>query len=467
MRLVLCLLCLRVLAAPPAKAPEWKSFEVETLEHFQALVRLDTTNPPGNEIRAVEYLKKVLEKDGIPVTIVGAEPSRPNLIARLKGSGAKKPLLLMGHTDTVSIDPKKWISHGPFSADKDGPHIYGRGTTDDKDSVAAYLMVMLTLKRLQVPLDRDVIFVAEAAEEAGAMTVGAKWLVDNHFDQISAEYCLAEGGSMRRDSGKMVANMIQTGEKIPRGVRIVARGPAGHGSRPTPNNAVVALAKAVAAAAAWTPPMKLNDTTRAYFERLAAISPPEQAKRYNEVVHPDKAAAVQAWFKANDPGHYSMITTSITPTIIKAGYQFNVIPSEAEAMLDIRALPDENMDEFFAGLKKEINNSQIEIVNRTAETRPDSPTTKIDNEMFQALETAQASQFPGIRVIPTMSTGATDMSIMRARGMQCYGLGGPVDTEDGALGFGAHSDQERILEQGLYDFTKYVWNVVNRVAARP
>ena len=137
-------------------------------------------------------------------------------------------------------------------------------------------------------------------------------------------------------------NQVQTAEKIPRGATLVAHGPAGHGSRPTPNNAVVALAQAVAAVAAWTPPMRLNDTTRAYFERLAAISSPEDAARYNSVVRSDKGPEIQAWFKANDPAHYSMVTTSISPTMIKAGYQFNVIPSEAEATLDIRALPDED-----------------------------------------------------------------------------------------------------------------------------
>ena len=129
--------------------PDWKAFTDEAMRHYQALVRMDTTNPPGNETRAVEYLKKVLEAEGIPFITAGAEPARLNLIARLKGSGSKKPVLLMGHTDTVSIDPKKWVKHGPFSADRDGGYVYGRGTNDDKDSVVAYLMVMLTLKRLR------------------------------------------------------------------------------------------------------------------------------------------------------------------------------------------------------------------------------------------------------------------------------------------------------------------------------
>ncbi|MBC7925539.1 MAG: M20 family metallopeptidase, partial [Bryobacteraceae bacterium] len=156
MRLAVVAVIACSLAGAANPEPEWKAFEEEALRHFQALVRIDTTNPPGNETRAVEYLKKALEAEGISVFVAGAEPARMNLIARLKGNGEKKPLLLMGHTDTVSIDPKKWIKHGPFSADREGGYIYGRGTSDDKKSVAAYLMVLLTLKRLKVPLSRDV-----------------------------------------------------------------------------------------------------------------------------------------------------------------------------------------------------------------------------------------------------------------------------------------------------------------------
>ncbi|MDZ4801254.1 MAG: M20/M25/M40 family metallo-hydrolase [Bryobacteraceae bacterium] len=453
-------------AAPPPAIAEAKAFEEEVLKHHAALVRLDTTNPPGNETRAVEYLKKVLDAEGIPSVIVGAQPARMNLIARLKGTGSKKPILLMGHTDTVSIDAKKWVNHGPFSADNDGTYIYGRGSTDDKDSVATYLTVLLTLKRQKVALDRDVIFFAEAAEEAGAGTVGAKWVLDNHGKEIEAEFCLAEGGGGRREKGKLLFTQIQTAEKMPRGATLIARGPAGHGSRPTPGNAVLALANAVTAAATWMPPMKLNDTTRAYFERLAAISPPGVAERYTNILRADKAGEVQAWFKANDPAHYSTVTTSITPTIIKAGYQFNVIPSEAEAMLDIRMLPDEDMDQFFEGLRKVIDNPNVEVVPRSTALRPRTPPTGLDTPMFKAIESTHRELFGGIRVIPTMGVGATDMSYMRETGMQCYGVGPAVDVEDTGLGYGAHSDQERVLVQGLRDFARFAWGIVTTVAAR-
>src|SRR6516225_8200601 len=152
--------------AASAQTRDWTAVNAETLKHFSAVVQMDTQDPPGNETQVVEYVKRVLEAEGIPVIISANEPSRANLIARLKGNGSKRPLLIMGHTDTVKVDPAKW-KFGPFSAARDGGYIYGRGTIDDKDNMTAGMMTMLLLKRLNVPLDRDVIFVAEAGEEAG------------------------------------------------------------------------------------------------------------------------------------------------------------------------------------------------------------------------------------------------------------------------------------------------------------
>src|SRR6187455_2892518 len=173
------------LLAQGPQQPDWAQLEAETMKHFQAIIRLDSTDPPGNEKPVVDYLKQVLEAEGIPVEIFALEPNRPNLVARLKGSGSKRPLLIVGHTDTVNVDPAKW-SHPPFSADREGGYIYGRGTVDDKDNVAVSLMTMLLLKRLNVPLDRDVIFLAEAGEE-GTTRIGIQFMVNEHFDAIDAE----------------------------------------------------------------------------------------------------------------------------------------------------------------------------------------------------------------------------------------------------------------------------------------
>ncbi|HEY1107047.1 MAG TPA: M20/M25/M40 family metallo-hydrolase, partial [Opitutaceae bacterium] len=208
----LCL-TLSLRAAEPATPANWSAVDEETMRHFQALVRMDTSDPPGNELPAVEYLKAVLEKDGIEAKIFALDPKRPNLVARLKGNGAKKPLLLMAHTDTVNVDPKKW-KHGPFSAHREDGYIYGRGTVDDKDNVTVALMTMLLLKRSKVVLDRDVIFLAEAGEE-GAVQYGIEYMVRDHLKEIEAEFCLAEGGSVVRTGGRVQYASVQTTEKIP------------------------------------------------------------------------------------------------------------------------------------------------------------------------------------------------------------------------------------------------------------
>src|SRR5688500_5390311 len=179
---------------------DWRAVETETMQHFQAILRLDTSDPPGIEKPVVDYLRQVLEREGIAVEVFALEPNRPNLVARLKGNGSKRPILIMGHTDVVNVDPAKWI-HPPFSATRADGYVYGRGAVDDKDNVVASLMLMLTLKRMNVPLDRDVIFLAESGEE-GSTRVGIQYMVNQHFPHIDAEYCLAEGGSVSRMGGK-------------------------------------------------------------------------------------------------------------------------------------------------------------------------------------------------------------------------------------------------------------------------
>jgi acetylornithine deacetylase/succinyl-diaminopimelate desuccinylase-like protein len=445
-----------------AQQVDWPRYEAEALRHFQALVRFDTSDPPGNEAPAVEYLKKVLEAEGIPVRIFATDPKRPNLVARIKGSGRKRPVLIMGHTDVVNVDPRKW-KFPPFSATLDGGYVYGRGTIDDKDNVTACLMVMLLLKRLNLPLDRDVIFLAEAGEE-GSVRYGIKYMVENHFAEIEAEYCLAEGGGVTRKDGKIRSAEIQTTEKIPYAVKLVAHGPAGHGSRPLRTNAIVHLSQAVAKVAAWQTPMRMNDTTRTYFERLATVSTPEEAARYNGVVDPQKTAAIQEYFAINEPGHYSMLRTSISPNMIQAGYRVNVIPSEAEATLDIRALPDENMPKFMEEIKRVVNDSAIDVVTAERDTRPGAPLSDLKNEAFAALEAAVRKHY-GVISIPTMSTGATDMAYLRAKKIQSYGIGPMTDVEDGPKGFGAHSDQERILVAELHRFVRFHWDAVVSLAA--
>jgi acetylornithine deacetylase/succinyl-diaminopimelate desuccinylase-like protein len=452
-------------SALAAQTLDWKAIDEETMRHFQALIRFDTSDPPGVEQPAADYLKAVLEKEGIPVQMFETAKGRPNVVARLKGTGKLKPVLIMGHTDVVNVDPVKW-THPPFGAVREGGYVYGRGTVDDKDNVVAALMTMLLLKRSNAVLDRDVIFLAESGEE-GNMRVGIGYMTGAHYNEIDAEYCLAEGwGGVRKD-GKLRYIGVSTTEKIPYRARLIARGPAGHGSRPLQTNAVLHLSQAVAKAATWRPPMRLNDTTRTYFERLANISTPEEAARFKALVDPAKTEAAQDWLAANDPTNYSMLRTSISPTILKAGYRMNVIPSEGEATLDIRLAPGENGPAFLEELRKVINDPQIEVVRAVSDSRPPAPPSRIDTPAFKIIEQVGREIYNGAPTLPVMMTGATDMAQLRSRGMQCYGIGPMTDSEDIPKGYGAHSDQERILEEALFKFVRYHYEIVQRLARTP
>ena len=445
-----------------AQTPVWPKINEETMRHFRALVQIDSTDPPGNETRVAEYVKRALEAEGIPAVLAAKEPARANLIARLKGNGTKKPLLIMGHSDTVRVDASKWTVP-PFSAARQEGYVYGRGTLDDKSDLVAALMTMLLLKRSKLPLDRDVILVSEAGEEA-ATGPGIEYLVNEHWNEIESEVCLAEGGGVRRINGQARYALVQTTEKQPRGARLVAKGPSGHGSRPLRTNAIVHLSRALEKIAMWDPPMRLNDTTRSYFEKLATLSSPEDAARYNGLFDPKKAPAVRGYLAEHNPSAYSMLHTSISPNIIQGGFQVNVIPSEAEATLDIRALPDEDISAFYQLMRNVINDPAVEIVPQDRNQRPGAAPSRIDSDAFRAIEAAYRTVY-GVATLPEMSTGATDMAFLRAKGIQCYGVGAMVDEEDAPKGFGAHSDQERIVEEAVYKHAQFFWEAVTSIAA--
>ncbi|MGQ0733394.1 MAG: M20/M25/M40 family metallo-hydrolase [Acidobacteriota bacterium] len=466
--LLLTVCATATLTAQAPQQPDWSKLEDETMRHFQTLLRFDTSDPPmtppGGEKPAAEYLEQVLDKEGIPAQLFTLEPNRPNVVARLKGNGSKRPLLLMAHTDVVNVDPKKW-THPPFSATREGGYVYSRGTVDDKDNVAAVLMVMLTLKRMNVPLDRDVIALFEAGEE-GTTRVGIQFMVNQHFKEIEAEYCYAEGGNVTRQGGMVKFASVQTLEKLPRAIQLSARGVAGHGSVPLQSNSIVRLSDAVAKVGKWVPPIRPNETTGAYFKRLATISSPEEAERYRNALSPDPALSGPAdeYFRANEPRHASMLRTSVSPNIFNAGYRVNVIPSDATATLDVRMLPDEDPDKFLEEVRKVVNDPSIDVSFGARDTRPGG-NTRLNTEAFAALEANVTKHYKTI-TLPTMSTGATDMAYLRARGIQCYGVGPATDIEDIPKGFGAHSDQERILESELHRFVRFHYDIVVDLAAR-
>jgi acetylornithine deacetylase/succinyl-diaminopimelate desuccinylase-like protein len=461
MRTSAFLLSLVFVGLASAQNIDWPKVNDELLRHYQALIRIDTTDPPGKESRAVDYIRKVFDAEGIPVIVAAKDPARANLIARLKGNGSKRPILLMGHTDTVQVDASKW-KFPPFSGTREDGYVYGRGALDNKWQVAAGMMTMVLLKRGGVALDRDVIFAAEAGEEA-ATEPGIEHLIAEHWKDIDAEACLAESGSVVRTNGRDRYALVQTGEKRPNGARMVARGPSGHGSRPMRTSAVLHLSQAIEKVALWDPPMRFNDTTRTYFEKLASVGTPEEAERYNGLFNPAKAAASREYLAEHEPGRYSMLHTSISPDIISGGFQINVIPSQAEATLDIRSLPDEDMPAFYDMMRKVINDPAVEIIPENKNGRPGTAPSPIDSEVYRAIEAANRKIYQ-VPTIPTMSTAATDMAFLRAKGIACYGVGPAIEDDDAAKGFAAHSDQERLREEALYKFMQFQWDVLTSIA---
>jgi acetylornithine deacetylase/succinyl-diaminopimelate desuccinylase-like protein len=451
------------LLAQRTQQPDWPRIEEETLRHYQTLLRFDTSGPPLNEKPAAEYIKQVLDHEGIPAQLFASEANRPNVVARLKGNGKKRPVLIMGHTDVVTVDPTKW-KFPPFSATRDGGYVYGRGTIDDKDNATAGLMIMLLLKRLNVPLDRDVIYLAEAGEE-GNSRIGIQFMVNQHFPEIDAEYCYAEGGGVTRIGGQVRYAEVQTLEKIPHAIELTARGRSGHGSIPLRSNAIVHLSAAIARVGEWKPEIRLNETTGTYFRRLATISPPQEAERFRNLLVPHSKAQVDAdeYLLENDPRHASMLRTSVSLTMMQGGYRTNVIPSEAKATLDVRMLPDEDPAKFLEEVRKVVNDPAVDVHFGQREGRPPTPDAKLDSEAFKVVEAAVTKNYNTV-TLPTMGTGATDMSQLRAKGVQCFGVGSATDAEDGPKGFGAHSDQERLLESELHRFVRFHYDIVADLA---
>lgn len=462
--LLCCNVAVQVFITPLfAAAPDFAAAHQETIENLRAFVRVDTSSPPGNETHGAEFLKRILDQAGIPSEMLGADPARQNLVARLKGSGKKKPLLLMGHTDVVGVERDKWTVDPFEGVIKDG-FLYGRGASDDKCMTTVCLEVLLLLKRFNVPLDRDVIFLAEADEES--TSTGINFMIEEHWDKIECEFALNEGASIVEENGDVKYVGVGTSEKVPRSLFLASKGISGHGSRPRPDNALVHLAAAVAKiSGSWQPPVRLNETTKAYFERLAAISPPEEAWLYTHFNDPVVGTQVQEILRVSEKYlvENSMLRTSISPTVIKSGFRFNVIPADGLATLDVRALPDENMDAFIQLLTDRIGDPAITITPSEYNNFPATPPSGLKTEMFAALERAQQKVFPGKVVIPIMSTGATDSAFLRAKGVQAYGLGTVADIATG--GTRAHGNDERVSIAGVKSFLEFVYHATIDIAA--
>ena len=444
-----------------AQTPDWEAVNREAETTLAGLIQLDTSQPAGNEILAARYLEAKLEREGIPSRIFESAPGRASIVARVKGNGSKRPLLLLGHLDVVTVEPEQW-SFDPFAGViKDGK-IFGRGAADDKGVVAGAFHVLLQLHRLKIPLDRDVIFLGVADEEGGG-ALGITYMVENHRSAIDAEFAINEGGGGRMDpdTGHYTGFNIGTAEKTPRRARLIARGRAGHGSVPTKDNPVGVLARAVARLFDHELPVRLNATTRMYFERLAEAASEEDAEVYRAILEPNPSDEVQDKLRSLNRRYYSMIRTSVVPTIFHGGYQRNVIPTEAEATLDIRALPDEDPEKLFSTLKQVMAEPGVDLIPLEV-TRPAHPPAPVDGELFKTFDQVLGKAYPDALVLPSMSTGASDSAQLRAAGIPTYGFGPGRETGRPS---GVHGNDEYLLLKAYHDYLRILWRVVIEVAA--
>lgn len=453
-------------AAPPPPGVERTGLQAESLRILRELIRLDTQNPPGNERRTALYFDSLFRAAGAFEThVLDAGEGRANFVARLRAKNPKgKPVLIMGHMDVVGVQREKW-SVDPFAAEIGDGYLYGRGAIDDKGMLAVSAAALLQLAREQVagrPLDRDVVFLATAAEEGGDVGIGR--VLEHHRGLVGdAAFALNEGGRIRIDGDRIATVNIQTTEKVSYNVRAVARGPSGHGSVPLPDNALAALARAVARVHEWKPPVRLNATTRIYFQRLARIEEdPELRRAMQELERADPASRDAAAGRlSREPLYNAVLRTGLSLTLLEGGVRSNVIPSEGEATFNVRVLPGEDIREVVREMNRVGGEPRVEFV-YDGPIRADPPPSPTDTELFRALEDASRIMAPEAAVLPFMSTGATDGAALRAIGIPTYGLLVlPLPMVDELR---MHGDDERVPVAAVGWATEFVYRTLDGVA---
>jgi acetylornithine deacetylase/succinyl-diaminopimelate desuccinylase-like protein len=432
----------------------------EVVAHLQNLLRLDTRNPPGNEIIAANYLRGVLARDGIDSVIVGPSPNRASVIARLRGDGSEPPLLLMSHTDVVSVEKEKW-TQDPFGGEIVDGFIYGRGALDMKNMVAMELQTMLLLKRRNVRLKRDVLFMAAADEEVGGQA-GAGWVVENHPELIRAAYALNEGGGNVRLINGVQYYHVQTAEKGVQRFRLRARGKPGHGSLPHQDNAIVKLAEKLARLRDRPLPMHLSATARAYIEGLAAGQPEPLGSQVLGVLDENRCDAAIASLPIEESlkGQLHAVThNTVSATILQAGSQINVIPSVAEAQLDGRIVPGQTRESFLHELNQIFGaDSEIEFNSETGSVALEA---EVAGPLWRTIEDVLHERAPGCHVVPKMLAGATDAKHVARLNTQVYGFCPEVFTVPDESSR-VHGHDERTAVESMRWGVRTLYEVVER-----
>ena len=426
----------------PSMVGDTSALAREAQDWLIDLVKINTTNPPGNEQQAAKYLAGILTKEGITPEILDLTPGRSALVARLRSSAVPDPskaLLLVAHMDVVGVDKSKW-SVDPFGGVIKNGYLYGRGSIDDKSMVAANLAAFIALKRGNVHLNRDVIFLATADEEQfGESSI--KILIAKYWDKLAAGFALNEGGEAVLKNGKVQYVGVQVAEKVPVNISVSAKGKGGHASMPSKDNPVVHVAAAVEKIGNYTAPVHLTSIVRRYFEGLSGIEDDETAKWMRVIDTPDRGEHAQRVLSDMNPMWNSMIRDTLAPTILQAGVRANVIPSDAHAVVNVRLLPGDTIDVMLNELNKVVNDPAVKL-----DVMPDAglaaPNSSMETDFYSLITKVCAREFGGAPVLPLLSPGATDSAQLRLHNVQAYGLRPfPLSEEDRAR---VHGDDERM-----------------------
>ncbi len=450
------------LAAPAmAQVAQLSNQERLAREIFQQLIEINTTDATGNTTEAAEAMAARLLDAGFSaadVRVLGPHPRKGNLVARIRGSDpARPPLLLLAHLDVVEALPEDW-SIPPFEFLERNGYYYGRGTTDDKAMSAIWVANMIRLKREGFTPDRDIILALTADEEGGQFN-GVQWLLDNHRDLIDAGFALNEGGGGSIKDGRRLSNNVQASEKVYQSFALEVTNPGGHSSLPVKDNAIYHLTRGIAAIADHDFPVKLNEVTRTYFERTAAIETPEVASSIRGILgdRPDPAAVDRL---ADLPHYNSRMRTTCVATRLDAGHADNALPQRAWALVNCRILPGQPPEEVLTTLRRIVANDKITIT-PTNDANP-SPPSPLTAEVLGPIEQITEDMWPGVPVIPTMSTGATDGLYLRQRGIPVYGVSGIFGDVDDVR---AHGQDERILVRSFIDGLEFLYRLMKALTS--
>ena len=429
----------------------WDTYVDEAVDVLCRFLQVDTSNPPGNERLACDFLGEILDSEGIPYELYDAGNDRVSLRAVLKGDGSKRPLMLLNHTDVVPVQREFWEEEPFAGLIKDG-HIWGRGTLDMKGLGIAQLMTFLTLKRSGVPLARDVVYFAQADEEAGS-EFGMRFIEREHPETLDAEFVINEGGGGTTEVFGVERSVysIAVAEKGPLWLRLVAEGRPGHGSMPHEDNALDRLVRAMYRVQEWDRELAVSPVLTEYFGRLSKAG----IYKGEATVEALKAAA------ESDPRVRALLSNTISATTAASGIKHNVIPARAEATLDIRLLPGVKPEDFEAELAAIIDDPKVRIERVHVGW---SDTNPFDTELFRVMEDVIHDHVEDAVVVPGMTVGFTDSSVLRNRGMISYGFSGGLTTPDVARG--VHGHNERVSLESFRLNCQMVWEVTRRMCAK-